>query len=53
MDIIKEILEKLSLEKCKWLELKEIRQDHDHFIEDVVLVLDWVMRDIEMIGENL
>ena len=48
-DIKREILEMLSLKKNKWYELKGKDHDvtHENFIDDVILVLDWVIDDIE------
>lgn len=44
-----DILEKLSLSINKWKSLKNEKQDvtHENFIDDVILVYQWVMADIE------
>ncbi len=46
-----EILKMLSLKKSKWSELKKKNNDcvNENFVFDVLLVLDWVIRDIENI----
>lgn len=45
----KDILKMLDLKKNKWNALRNKEQNvtHKNFVEDVVLVLDWIMRDIE------
>ena len=45
----KEVLEKLSLKKSKWMEIRGKEQDvaQADFVTNVILVLDWVMRDVE------
>lgn len=45
----KDILKMLDLKKNKWNALRNKEQNvtHENFVEDVVLVLDWIMRDIE------
>lgn len=49
-----EILKKLSLDKCKWLEIKGKKQDvtHENFIDNVILVYDWIMSDIAKMNEG-
>lgn len=44
-----DILNMLDLKKAKWSELKSNEQDvtHENFIDNVLLVLDWVMKDVE------
>ena len=49
-----EVLEMVSLNKAKWLELKGKEQDatHENFISNVILTLDWVIRDIGNMKEG-
>jgi len=44
-----DILKMLDLKKNKWSELKGKGHDvtHENFIDDVLLVLDWMIKDIE------
>jgi hypothetical protein len=44
-----DILKMLDLKKNKWSELKGKGHDvtHENFIEDVLLVLDWLIYDVE------
>lgn len=44
-----EILKMLSLKKNRWMELKDREQDvvHENFINNVLLVLDWIVSDVE------
>lgn len=44
-----EILKKLNLKKCRWLELKGQPQDvtTENFIDNVILAIDWLISDIE------
>lgn len=44
-----DLLKKLSLDKCKWLEIKGKEQDvtQENFIDNVILVYDWIMSDVE------
>lgn len=44
-----DILKMLDLKKCKWGELKGKEQNtvNENFVDDVLLVLDWVIGDIE------
>ena len=48
-DIIVDILNMLDSHKRKWEEIKGPDQDvtHENFIDNVLLVLDWVIKDIE------
>jgi len=45
----KEVLEMLSLNKCKWMELKGKDQDvtQENFVDTVILVFDWIIADVE------
>ena len=44
-----ELLSHFDHERATWLAMKDKPQNvmHDKFIEDVILVLDWVLSDIE------
>ena len=44
-----DVLKMLDLKINKWRELKGQRQDvtHENFIDDVILVYEWVIGDIE------
>ena len=52
-DIIQkvELLKALTLKKTKWMALKSKDKEQDttyeNFISDVILVLDWVIDDVE------
>lgn len=44
-----DILKMLDLQKCKWVDIKGSDQDvtQKNFIDNVILVLEWIMGDIE------
>ena len=48
-DFKQEVLEMLSSNKDRWQELKGKEYDttHENFIDDVLLVYEWVIKDIE------
>lgn len=44
-----DLLKDFNLKLSRWKELKDKEQDvtHENFIDDVILVLGWVLNDIE------
>lgn len=54
MTFKQQVLQMLSLEKNKWNDIKGKEQDmtQENFVDNVMLVLDWVMRDIEKMKEG-
>jgi len=48
-----ELLKRLDMERDKWKAIKRHDQDvlqdvtHDNFIDNVILIYEWVIRDVE------